>query len=67
MKSLAAIFVGPMEYIGIPPRTPFFCDDCWDVMNDQHETEEIVQLFLTKNQVISYSIIALATIFGGQT
>ncbi len=39
MKSLAAILEGSIQYIEIPLRWDFFLDDCWDVMNDQHENE----------------------------
>ncbi len=39
MKSCAAILVGPIQYIEIPLGTDFFFDDCWNVLNDQHQTE----------------------------
>ena len=39
MKSLAAILVGPIQYIEIPLRTAFCIDDCWNVMNALQETE----------------------------
>ena len=40
MKLLAAILVGPIQYIEIPLGTAFVFDDCWNVMNDQRETQE---------------------------
>ncbi len=39
MKSFAAILGGPIQYIEITLGSALFFDDCWNVMNDQHETE----------------------------
>ncbi len=39
MKSFAAILVGQIHYIENPLGAAFFFDDCWNVMNAQHETE----------------------------
>ncbi len=38
MKSLAAILRGFIQCIECPPGCAFFFDDCWNAMNDNHET-----------------------------
>ncbi len=40
MKSLAVILVSQIQYIEFPIGVAFFFDDCWNVMNDQNETEK---------------------------
>ena len=39
MKSLAAILIGPIQYIETLLEAGFFFDDGWNVMNAQHDRE----------------------------
>ncbi len=39
MKSLVAIFVGPIQYIEIPLVLASLFDECQNVMNNQQESE----------------------------
>ncbi len=39
MKALAVGMEGSIQYIEIPTGRAFFVDGCWNIMNDQNETE----------------------------